>query len=149
MATTLEDVGDLFLAQVQDYKLDALYASSILNFNLLLESWLLMAIDEFGVCTQALVYNEDTQEFSLTLTTKNKLMLAKIMLKYWMRKELHNVLQMNNLLQDADFKTYSAASNVKEKRAMYEDLCAEIDHELNLYEYAGVDWDGWEIQDFR
>jgi hypothetical protein len=133
---------------VDDYNLDALYAQSAPNFYTYLEGFLIQAIDDFDICTQALVYDEETQEFSVTLTNKNKLILANIMVKCWLEKEVNNILQMRNHIQDHDFKTFSAAANLKEKKDLLRGKEEEIDLQLSRYEYDANDWDGWEIQDF-
>ena len=149
MATSLVDINDLFLTLIDDYRLNKLYEESIPNFNIHLEGWLLFAIEDFsGLCTQELVYDESTQEFSVDLTRKHKLILAQIMIKYWLHKEVYNVLQMDNFIQDHDFKTFSAAQNLREKQAALNSKEEEISQLLNEYGYTNNDWDNWKNQLF-
>ena len=149
MTTSLIDINDLFLTLIDDYRLNKLFEQSVSNFNTHLEGWLLFAIEDFsGICTQELVYDESTQEFSVILTRKHKLILAQIMVKYWLHKEVFNVLQMNNMIQDRDFKTFSAAQNLREKQAALAGKEEEISQLLLEYEMSNNDWDNWKNQLF-
>lgn len=149
MTTSLIDINDLFLTLVDDYRLNKLYEQSVSNFNTHLEGWLLFAIEDFSdLCTQPLVYNESTQEFSVDLTRKHKLILAQIMVKYWLHKEVFNVLQMNNLIQDRDYRTFSAAQSLREKQAALAGKEEEISQLLLDYEMSNNDWDNWRNQLF-
>jgi hypothetical protein len=149
LTTSLIDINDLFLTLIDDYRLNKLFEQSVSNFNTHLEGWLLFAIEDFsGICTQELVYDESTQEFSVTLTRKHKLILAQIMVKYWLHKEVFNILQMNNLIQDRDFKAHSAAQNLREKQAALAGKEEEISQLLLDYEMSNNDWDNWKNQLF-
>lgn len=149
MTTSLIDINDLFLTLIDDYRLNKLYEQSVSNFNTHLEGWLLFAIEDFsGICTQELVYDESTQEFSVILTRKHKLILAQIMVKYWLHKEVFNVLQMNNFITDRDFKAHSAAQNLREKQAALAGKEEEISQLLLEYELSNNDWDNWKNQLF-
>lgn len=150
MATTLDEVCDLFLSLQQDYKLTALYQTSgSATFLTYLEPWLLYSIDEFdGICTQSLTYSTTTQSFTETLTQKNKNVLAQLMVRYWLQKEVQDVLQMRVNLQDRDYKHYSEAQNLKEKRELLNVKREEISQLLLDYGYKNNDWASWELQDF-
>ena len=152
MATSLDSVCDLFTTLISDYKLTALYSSSgSSGLNNYLESFLLFSIDEFSdLCSQDLTYSTTTQTFDATLTQKNKNVLAQIMVKYWLQKELQDVLQMRLHLQDRDFRSFAESNNLREKRELYNMKREEISQMLNDYGYRNfVDWDEWDDQDFR
>ena len=149
MTTSLIDINDLFLTLIDDYRLNKLFEQSVSNFNTHLEGWLLFAIEDFsGICTQELVYDESTQEFSVTLTRKHKLILAQIMVKYWLHKEVFNILQMDNFIQDRDYKAHSAAQNLREKQAALAGKEEEISQLLLDYELNNNDWNNWKNQLF-
>ena len=150
MATTLDEICDLALTLIDDYRLTALYQTSgSASLNTYLEPWLLMAIDEFDLCSQALSYSTTTQVFTLDLIQQHKNILAQIMTKYWMQKEVQDVNQMRLHLQDRDFKTFAEANNLKEKREFYNTKQEEIDRILQKYGYRNNDWESWENQTFR
>lgn len=149
MTTSLVDINDLFLTMVTDYRLTALYNSNLGNFNTYLEGFLIQAIDDFtDLCNQDLTYDLGTQEFSVTLTLRNKMILAKMMKRNWLSKEVHNILQMNNFITDHDFKMHSAAQNLREKKDLLILANEEIDQALLDYGYAATDWDNWKLQVF-
>jgi hypothetical protein len=149
--TTIDEIADLFLSNIQDYKIVTIFTSSGSDaVNTYVEPWLLFSIDDFNVCDQDLTYDKTTKTFSVTLTQKNQNMLARIMEKYWLKKEIQNVLQMNLFIQDKDFKTHSAAQNLEKKTELL--IVQEEKISQALFDYAMnhiIDWDNWEGQIFR
>jgi hypothetical protein len=151
MATTIDEIADLFLSGVQDYKITTIFTTSGSDaVNTYVEPWLLKSISEFTVCDQALVYDKTTQSFSVDLTQRNQNILTQIMEKYWLKKEIQNVLQMNLFIQDKDFKTHSAAQNLKEKTELLVTVQESISQTLMDYSINyTIDWDDWNNQIFR
>lgn len=142
MGTPFTDVYDQFLMFIKDYRLTDLYNASATNFETYLQGWLIPAIADFGVCNQSLAYS--SKSFTETLTAKNIVILAKLMVKQWLQKEINDVLQMNQHIMDKDFKVYSESQNMAEKRKKYSDLVEEIsqifmDYSLNNSTLWG-DW---------
>ena len=155
MGTTSTEIFDLFLANIRDYTIDALYidsGSAVLNSYL--EPWLLYSIVEFSeVCDQSLNYTETNLSvgqgyFDESLSLKNRAILALLMTKYWLKREIQNVLQMRNYITDHDFKTFSAANNLHAKRVYYQAVNKELDGILGKYGYESNDWSSWKLQNF-
>jgi hypothetical protein len=146
--TSFTDIFDLFMMLQSDYQLQALYQTSITDFNNYLEGWLVFAIGDFTVCNQSLIYNSTTQTFTQTLNQENKNILAQMMVKYWMQKQVQNVLQMDNLIQDHDFKTYSQAQNLKAKQDYYNSKKEEISQLMVDYGLRHNNWSQWKNQLF-
>lgn len=130
------------MTTINDYRLVALYNSSQTDFQTYLSAWLIQSIPEFTNCDQSLSYSSSS--FTETLSQKNINILVLLMKKKWFEKELENVLQMTNVVQDRDFKMYSQANNMKEKRERLITLQEEVSQKLVDYgiEYS-VDWDNW------
>ena len=149
MGTPLSDVYDLFIQTITDYRLIALYQSSPTNFETFLEAWLIFSINEFdNICDQSLEFSSTTKMFTEELSSKNKVMLAKLMTKFWMEKLVRDVTQMNLHITDRDFKTASEAQNLEKKTnhlIMLKEECAQM---LLDYAYSGHDWTSWYNQDF-
>jgi hypothetical protein len=148
--TTFVDIYDLFLQLINDYRLTALYtddvANSTTNLDTLLESWLMLSIPDFEtVCNQDLEDRTDASHtFDIELTTENKTILAQIMVKYWLSKEVNDILQMKLKIQDRDFHTYAEANNLKEKHTWLSKVKEEISQRLVEYGYADRDmWEYW------
>lgn len=143
MGTVVSTIYDRFLMLVNDYKLVALYDSSQTNFETYLGGWLDFAINDFDICTQSLVYSGTTPTFTATLTTENQLILARIMVKYWLQKEVQDVTQMSIHLQDRDFKTYSEAQNIMAKSNHLDKIKEDVSQALVDYGLKTADWTSW------
>lgn len=140
--TTTSEIYDNFLIGLKDYRLDTLYNTSPTNFANYLEGFLVEAIQEFDVCDQSLAYSTGT--FTETLTQKNITVLAKIMRKKWLEKELKDITQMKLHIQDRDFKIYAESNNMlaKQKQLILEK--EDISQLLVSYSLKNsVDWASW------
>jgi hypothetical protein len=141
--TSFSDIFDSFSLLVNDYRLISLYESSQVDFETYLGGWLLYAIQDFTVCDQSLVYSASTKTFVESLTTENQLLLARIMVKYWLSKEVADVTQMSIHLQDRDFKTFSEAQNLTAKSNHLNVIKEDISQALVEYSLRKNDWSSW------
>jgi len=146
--TPFSDIYDLFLMTITDYRLTSLFEESIVDFETFLEAWLRFSISDFTICDQSLVYTESTKLFTATLTDKNQIVLAKLMMMYWLKKEVADVTQFRLHVTDRDFKVPSEAQNLKEKQAYLITIKEECSQMLNDYGYKAADWTSWYNQDF-
>jgi hypothetical protein len=140
--TTFSDIYDKFMVLVNDYRLVSLFETSPVDFETYLQGWLDNAILEFYNCDQSLSYTTTT--FTASLSTKNQLILARIMVKYWLSKEVQDVTEMRLHIQDGDFKTYSEAQNLQAKSAHLDKVKEDVsqilvDYSLNNNEL----WASW------
>ena len=145
MATTYEDINDAFMLMQNDYRLISLYqddvANSTTNLDTLLYGWMISAIVDFqDLCNEDLTdRNETTQEFNYTMSDENINLLAKNMIKYWLQKEVSDILQMRNKVQ-TDFKTYSEAQSLATKKAYLIEVIERLDQDMTKYGYKYFDW---------
>lgn len=151
MSTTISDLGDLFMTKISDYRLTAIYQTSgSMALNNFIEPWLLNSIVEFDICTPPLNYTPTSGSiegyFDVDLTLENKMILAEIMVKYWLQKSIQDILQMNNNISDHDFKIASQAANLRAKQDYYNTKREEISQMLTNYEYRHNDWSNWKTQ---
>jgi hypothetical protein len=150
MATTLDEINDLFMQLITDYRLNSLYTTSGSNvFNTYLEPWLRFSINEFSpTCAETLVYSTTTQTFSTTLSEDVILILSQIMVKWWLQKLVNDVLQVNLAITDRDFKHYSESQNLREKRDLLNQKKEEISQLLVDYSIKHNNWSNWNLQTF-
>ena len=153
MTTQASTINDLFLAGIDDYRIDNIYSTSgSATLTTYLEPFLLHSIVEFDVCNQTLTFTESTDDvegyFDVTLTTKNKLILSTIMQKYWLQRDLNNVIGMKSFVSDRDFKRHSAAQNLNARRELYNMKTEEVSQMINDYGYDENDWTSWKNQDY-
>lgn len=141
--TPFSSIYDLFLQLVTDYRLIVLYNSSQDDLETYLESWLVLSVYDFSSCNQDLTYDTTTRTFTETLSQENINVLARLMVKYWLEKEVQDVTQMSLHVQDRDFKTYAEGQNLKEKTAHLDRVKEECSQLLNDYSYKNNDWSSW------
>ena len=142
MATTFSEVYDQFLMIVTDYNLITLYNASVTDFETYLSGWLIPAITDFSSCNQSLSYSGTT--FSLVLTEENIKILAMLMKKYWLEKQIADIRQMALHVQDKNFKTFAEANNLTAKLKLYTEQKEEVSQALVSYGLADNNkWVNW------
>lgn len=142
MSTPYSEVFELFLFNIEDYLIDDMYSSSTEDFEVYATKFLLKAIPSFSNCQQDLSdRNDTTRVFNITLTLTEKNILANLMTLSWLVKEINNILEMRNFLISGDYKAFSSANNLKEKRNWYESLSSDVDRQITNYGYSNNDWD--------
>ena len=141
MATPYSEVFDLFLTSIQDYRINRLYEKSVEDMENYLMSFLIKAIVNFRKCKTDLEDRDDTNKvFNQTLSTDEKVILSNLMIVEWLTKEVNDILSLRNFLQDTDFKTYSQANNLKEKRELLTTMKEMVDKQIVQYSYNNFDW---------
>lgn len=139
--TPFSDVFELFLAGIKDYKIDKLYKLSVEDAEFYMKPFLIRAITRFKKCKKNLENrNDETKIFNEDLNTDEKVILADLMIIEWLTKEVNDILQMKLHLQDSDFKTYSSAQNLKEKREHLYATIEIVDKRITQYGYDNIDW---------
>lgn len=144
MATTYQDIFDLFLVSIKDYKIDNLYVNSQTDFEAYLTGFLEKAIPNFDNCVKDLTLRSKTSmTFNLDLDDLEKDILADLMVYQWFLKELQNITQFNITLSDTDFKHFSEAQNLREKTE-YANRVREIyEQKKVVYGMKNISWGNW------
>lgn len=144
MATTFSNIYDLFLVGVRDYKLDKLFAISPTDLETYLQGFIMKAIPYFDNCKQNLEdFNSTTGTFNITLTLTEQNILSDLMTIQWLLKEIQDVTQFQNLLNDTDFKMYSMGQNLKEKSDYYKSIREIANQRMVDYGLKNNDWNSW------
>jgi hypothetical protein len=142
--TAYTEIYDLFLMTAKDYKLDELYNSSVEDFTTYIQGFLIYAIADFTSCKKDLELRDDESgEFSVDLTTKEKIILAKLMVMAWLKSQMQNVTQFQLNLTDKDFKHHSEAQNLSAKRDYYANLREEVNQDMVDYGYKDLNIETW------
>jgi len=127
---------------VKDYRLVALYNTSPSDYATYLSGWLIPAITDFKNCKQSLAYSSSS--FTETLTEENVKILSLLMKKYWLKKEIADITQINLHIQDRDFKTFAEANNLNAKQATYQADLEEVSQMLVDYGFDdSTMWADW------
>lgn len=141
MTTPFSTIYDQFMMFVTDYRLNELYNTSVPDFETYLSGFLIPAITDFKGCNQSLVYSTST--FSETLTEENIKILAMLMKKYWLTKEIDDITQMNLHVTDRDFRVYSESQNMREKQNRLTLELEQLSQLLVDYGLDNTDWSAW------
>jgi hypothetical protein len=155
MPTTTSDICDLFLSRIEDFRINAVYATSgSMGLTIYLEPYLIDSIVEFEICNQDLTYTPTTEDtdgyFAVDLNLKNKKILSSIMIKSWLSKTINSLNQMQNIISDHDFKqSFSPAQNLTAKKDYLNTVKEEISQLLVDYSFANNDWTSWNAQIFN
>jgi hypothetical protein len=140
MATPYTNIFERFSMKLKDCELDKLYSADVDDYNSYLTGFLLNAIPKFTECRTDLSDRDDVAlQFNNTLTELEEEILANMIVLEWTGKELRAAQDLRRTLGDADFKLYSGANNVKEKRNLNNDTKEEIDKLINKYGWDFVD----------
>lgn len=148
MGTAFSEIYDRFMLTVTDYRLNHLFDASQEDFENYLQAWLEFSIMEFSNCDQSLSFDEDTKAFTETLSLENKVVLATLMTKYWMEKNVNDITQMNLHVTDRDFRMASESANLREKAARLNHMKETCSQMLVDYGIRRIDWTNWLLQDF-
>ena len=143
MPTPFDDIYDLFLVEIKDYKIDYLQAwpTEISNY---LQGFLMKAIPDFDNCVQNLEdYNLTNTQFNANLTLTEKSILSNLMVIKWLNKEINDVTQFNLHLNDTDFKHYSEAQNLQQKTSHRDGLREIINQDMTRYGLKNTPWSDW------
>lgn len=139
--TPYEEIYDLFMQRINDYQLVELFESSEEDFKKHLQGYLILAIADFPECKKDLDNRDDDEGvFNVSLSTIEKVILAKLMIKQWFVKHIQNVVQFEGKLTDKDFKTHSEAQNLTAKQNYFNVIREEVDQDKNDYGYRNAQW---------
>ena len=140
MPTSFDEIIDLALVLIDDYKLRKLYDISQTKFLSQCDSYLIAAIPNFTRCNQSLEYDASARQFLNTLTPLEISILADLWVLEWFNKETQDSRKINALLQSSgSFKTHSAAQNLKEKSSYLDGLREKVEQKMTNYQLQNID----------
>ena len=140
MPTSFDEIIDLALTLIDDYKLRKLYNQSEAKFLMFCDSLLLAAVPNFFRCNQSLDYDTATRQFNNQLTSLEISILADLWILEWFKKETQDSRKINALLQSSgSFKSHSAAQNLKEKSTYLDGLREKIEQKITNYQLQNID----------
>lgn len=150
MATTYASIYDLALTQIEDYRLDALYASSPTNFTILFNGWLMKAIPRFENCVKDLSDRDETlKKFTATLDDDEIDILSEYIVIAWLTKQINDTRQLTGMMQNGkEGRRYSEANLAKEKANIRDKREEALDNRKMRYGLSHNDWEGWSNGDF-
>ena len=132
--TSFDEIIDIALVKVDDYKIMKAYNQSQDVFKQYCDGFLINAIPNFFQCKQSLDYNVDKRKFISDLTNVEISILADFWVIEWFNREIQNSTKINALLQTSgSFKTHAASQNLKEKGAYIDKLREKVYQKITDY----------------
>ena len=138
--TSFDDVIDLALVEINDYRLNKLYEKgAVEDFNTYVDGILITAIPLFKNCKKVLSYNIEERTFTLELSALEITILAKLWVLQWYRKDNQTyALYRQHLQNSGSFKNHSESQNLKENSTYADKLAEDIDRLMVAYQLEDV-----------
>lgn len=134
--TSFDEVIDLALVTVNDYRLSKLAEQDQTGFNTYVDGFLISAIPYFPECRQPLDYDEENREFFVDLTVLEKSILANLWIIQWYARDNQTYALYRQHLQAASsFKNHSESQNLKENSVYLDKLREELDRQKITYQF--------------
>lgn len=140
MATTFDEVIDMALTNIQDYKLNKLYKDNKDNFKTITQSFLIKGLPNFTNCKTSLTYDLEKKTFTNTLSPQEISILSDLWIFEWFAWHIQNVTQFENKMTPSDFKHYSESANLKEKSEYLDRLREKHNQKMVDYSLKNADW---------
>lgn len=135
--TSFDDIIDLALITVNDYRLIKLSKKDETSFKKYCDGFLVSAIPEFPECRQSLEYNLSDREFVSDLTSIEKSILANLwIIKWYLRDNQTYALYRQHLQAASSFKNHSESQNLKENSTYLDKLREELDRQKVSYQLS-------------
>lgn len=138
MATTFDDIIDMGISRVQDYKLDQLYTVNPQYFQAITDAFLKNHLGDFSSCRQSLAYDLENRTFISSFTIQEQNILADLWVYSWLEWHINNVTQFENVLTDNDYKRHSAAENLKQKSEYFDRIREKYNQRITDYQLSDL-----------
>lgn len=143
--TSYDDIIDLALVSIEDYKLNKVFEKSPADFKLILEGFMIRGLSNFDNCVKDLSDRDDAQrQFNIKLDDLEKSIIADWTVIMWLDKEINDVRQITSMLQNRnEAHRYSEANNLKAKADHRIQMAEDVKQKQTNYSLKHVDWKGW------
>lgn len=133
--TSFDEIIDLALVTVNDYRLSKLAGQGEENFNTYVDGFLISSIPYFPECRQSLDFDAEQRQFESDLTNLEKSILANLWIIQWYARDNQTYALYRQHLQSASsFKNHSESQNLKENSIYLDKLREELDRQKISYQ---------------
>ena len=143
--TPYDDILDLALVSIEDYRLNKLSTNSPDEFKLILEGFMIRGLSNFENCIKDLSDRDDeAHRFNVVLDDLEKSIIADWTAIMWLDKEINDTRQITSMLQNRnEAHRYSEANNLKAKVDHRVQMVEDVKHKQTTYSLKHTDWKGW------
>ena len=143
MATSFDEIIDLGLSTIQDYKLNNLYQDNPESFQIITSTWLTTALAEFTLCKTPLTYNLESRTFNNDLSSLEVSILADLWVYEWFTFHINKVTQFENSMTPSDYSHHSKAENLKQKSEFLDKIRERFSQKMQEYDLQTFDWSNY------
>lgn len=138
MPTSFEEIYRRFLAKVSDYEMLEYEQATLEGY---LFDLLNASIDDFAeLCKQDISsIDVDANAFYVTLTQREKDILALGMVVHWIKPKVYNSDMLRNVLNTKDYSMYSPGNLLEKMKTLMEAASSELDRKMKMYSYRSED----------
>ena len=143
--TSYDDIIDLALVSIEDYKLNKIYTDSQADFRMILEGFMIRGLSNLNNCVKNLSNRDDsTHQFNIALDDLEKSIIADWTAIMWLDKEINDTRQITSMMQNRnEAHRYSEANNLKAKADHRIQMVEDVKHKQSIYSLQHTDWKGW------
>lgn len=143
--TPYDDILDLALVSIEDYRLNKVAIKSPADFKLILEGFMIRGLSNFENCKKDLSdRNDDLHCFNVKLDDLEKSIIADWTAIMWLDKEINDTRQITSMLQNRnEAHRYSEANNLKAKADHRVQMVEDVKHKQSMYGLRHVNWKDW------
>lgn len=134
MATTFESIYARCRGRIRDYDKEG-YTDEM--FAAAEKDLLQAAIDDFvDICVQDLTdYDEELEEFNITLSRKEQSILALSMIVHWLEPYVYNSDALKNAMSTKDFTVFSPSKLLEQMKDLLQQSERKLKAEMNGYSF--------------
>ena len=149
--TSYDEIIDLALMSMEDYRLNKLFKDSEADFRLIMEGYMIRGLSNFDTCVQDLSERDDiAHHFNISLTDLEKSIIADWTVIMWLDKEINDTRQITAMLQNRnEAHRYSEANNLKAKADHRVQMVEDVKHKQSLYALKNTNWKGRAAGDYE
>lgn len=145
MPTTYQQIYEQAQTSFQDWEMDIVYANSVVNYEAIMQSYLIKAISNFEHCVTNLADRDSALKiFNATLSDLEITILSNLLVLEWLEHNIQDLNQMQLHIRDSEFNTSSEGANLKAKLDLRTHLREQANQLKTQYSLNRVvDWEGW------
>ena len=143
--TPYDDILDLALVSIEDYRLNKLSTDSPAEFKLILEGFMIRGLSNFENCIKDLSDRDDeAHQLNVVLDDLEKSIIADWAAIMWLDIEINDTRLITSMLQNRnEAHRYSEANNLKAKADHRVQMVEDVKHKQTTYSLNHADWKGW------
>lgn len=148
--TSYDDIIDLMLVSMEDYRLNKLFELNEENFKIVLDGFMIRGLPNFDNCIKNLSdRNDEERQFNVVLNDSEKSIIADWGTIMWLDKEINDIRQITSMLQNRnEAHRYSEANNLKSKMDRRIEMVEFVKQKQTEYSFKNNQWKKWASGDY-